>query len=84
MIFTYPRSEYDLIIHLRIVLQTLKERQLFVKLRKCEFCLTLISFLGHIVSSNGIEVDSKNMNVVKIRPRPLSSSDIVIFIGLVS
>ena len=35
--------------HLKIVLQILREKQLFAKLSKCNFLLKEVSFLGHIV-----------------------------------
>ena len=40
--------------HLRVVLETLRKEQLYAKLRKCEFWLNEVSFLGHIVSKEGI------------------------------
>ena len=49
---------------------------------KCEFWLRYVAFLGHIVSSKGIEVGHKKMDVVKSRPRPLTSSDIRYFLHL--
>ena len=56
-ILIYSRSDKEHASHLRVVLQTLKGLQLFDKLRKCEFCFKSISFLGHIVSNEGIQVD---------------------------
>ena len=58
-IFIYTNSEYDHIIHLRIVLQVLKDHQLFPKFIKCEYWQRSIVFLGHVVSSVGIEFDLK-------------------------
>ena len=43
--------------HLRIVLETLREKKLYAKLSKCDFWLKKVSFLGHIVSAEGIRVD---------------------------
>ncbi|WMV33187.1 hypothetical protein MTR67_026572 [Solanum verrucosum] len=40
--------------HLRIVLQILKDKELFAKFSKCEFWLKSVAFIGHI-SSKGIE-----------------------------
>ena len=37
--------------HLRIVLETLREKKLYAKLSKCDFWLKKVSFLGHIVSA---------------------------------
>ena len=43
--------------HLRIVLQILREGKLFAKLKKCEFWLNQVVFLGHVISRDGITVD---------------------------
>ena len=53
---------------IRVVLQILKEHQLFAKYRKCEFWLRSVTFLGHIISSEGIEVDPRKTKAVKIWP----------------
>ena len=56
-ILIYSRSEEEHASYLRVVLQTLKDRQLFAKFSKCEFWLQSIAFLGHIIYSEGIRVD---------------------------
>ena len=43
--------------HLRIVLQTLREKQLYAKLSKCQFWLDKVTFLGHVISTEGVSVD---------------------------
>jgi len=48
-ILVYSKSEEEHVEHLRIVLQVLKEKQLFAKLSKCEFWLREVSFLGHVI-----------------------------------
>ena len=50
-ILVYSKDAHEHEHHLRIVLQILRENQLFSKLSKCDFCL------GHIVSMEGIRVD---------------------------
>ena len=40
-----------------IVLQILKDKQLYAKLEKCEFWLIEIMFLGHMINQEGIAVD---------------------------
>ncbi|KAH0784229.1 hypothetical protein KY290_003827 [Solanum tuberosum] len=82
-ILIYSKSEDDHMNHLRIVLQALKDHQLYAKFSKCEFWLRSVAFLGHIVSSEGIEVDPKKTDAVKSWPRPLNPSDIRSFLGLV-
>ena len=48
-ILIYSKSEEDHEGHLRVVLQTLREHQLYAKFSKCEFWLTEVRFLGHLV-----------------------------------
>ena len=45
----YSKNESDHMGHLRVVLQVLKEHQLFAKYRKCEFWLWPMAFLGYIM-----------------------------------
>ena len=68
--------------HLRVVLQTLKEHQLYAKYSKYEFLLWKVKFLGHIISSEGVEVDTRKMKAVKNWPRPLTPTDIRSFLRL--
>ena len=53
--------------HLRVVLQFLKEHQLFAKYSKCQFWSRSVAFLGHIISSEGVEVDPRKTEAVKNR-----------------
>jgi hypothetical protein len=54
LIFSKNEEEHD--EHLRLVLQKLRETQLYTKLNKCEFWLKEVSFLGHIISEGGISI----------------------------
>jgi hypothetical protein len=80
MIFSKNEEEHD--EHLRLVLQKLRENQLYAKLSKCEFWLKEVSFLDHIISEGGISVDpSKVKSVLSWNP-PQNVSDIRSFLGL--
>ena len=81
-ILIYSRNEKEHASHLRIVLQTLKDHQKFAKFSKYEFWLQSIAFIGNIVSSEGIRVDSQKVEAVKQWPRPTSATDIRSFLGL--
>ncbi|XP_073298486.1 uncharacterized protein [Primulina huaijiensis] len=61
--------------HLRIVLQQLRDNQLYAKFKKCEFWLEQVAFLGHIVSKEGIAVDSAKIEAVKKWPIPLTVAE---------
>jgi hypothetical protein len=43
--------------HLRLVLEKLRSNQLYAKFNMCEFCLTEVAFLGHVISVGGVSVD---------------------------
>ena len=68
--------------NLRMVLQVFKEHQLFAKCNKFMSWLTLVAFLGHIISSEGIEVNPKKTEAVKNWPRPLTPTNIQSFFGI--
>ena len=63
-ILVYSKDQESHDTHLRVVLETLRKEQLYVKLSKCEFWMNEVSFLGHIVSEEGIRVDPKKIEVV--------------------
>jgi hypothetical protein len=56
-IIIYSKSKEEHEHHLRLVLQVLREQQLYAKLSKCSFYQKQIHYLGHIISKNGIVVD---------------------------
>jgi len=58
-ILIYSKNEEEHAQHLCIVLQTLREHQLYAKLKKCEFWLEEVVFLGHVVSQEGTKVDKR-------------------------
>ncbi|XP_075516224.1 uncharacterized protein LOC142551066 [Primulina tabacum] len=68
--------------HLRVVLQLLREKRLYAKLKKCEFWLEQISFLGHVVSKDGIAVDPVKIEAVQKWPIPTTVSEVRSFLGL--
>jgi hypothetical protein len=81
LIFSKNEEEHD--EHLHLVLQKLKENQLYTKLNKCEFWLKEVSFLGHIISEGGISVDPSKVKDVLSWNTPQNVSDIRSFLGLV-
>ena len=63
-ILIYSQSEWEHEYHLRIVLQLLRDHQLYAKFSKCEFWLTEVRFLGHVVSTSGVSVDPEKVEAV--------------------
>ena len=62
LVYSKTREEHEQ--HLRIVLQTLREHQLFAKFSKCEFWLEKVAFLGHIISKDGLTIDPAKVEAV--------------------
>ena len=81
-ILVYSRDEQEHEQHLKIVLQTLREKKLYAKLRKYDFWLKEVSFLGHIVSAEGIRVDPAKIEVVVNWKPPRSVTEVRSFLGL--
>ena len=63
-ILIYSQSEREHEYHLRIVLQLLRDHQLYAKFSKCEFWLSEVRFLGHVVSTSGVSVDPEKVEAV--------------------
>ena len=65
------------------MLQTLRERQLYAKLSKCQFWLDRVAFLGHVILAEGVSVDPQKIEVV-VCWKPLKNvSEVKSFLGLV-
>ncbi|XP_015075331.1 uncharacterized protein LOC107019315 [Solanum pennellii] len=81
-ILIYSRTKEEHEHHLRIVLGILKEKKLYAKFSKCEFWLSSVSFLGHVVSKEGIMVDPKKIEAIRGWVRPTLVTEIRSFLGL--
>ena len=68
---------------MRVVLQVLRDHQLYAKFSKCEFWLTKVKFLGHVVSASSVSVDPKKVEAVMSWERPKSVFEIRSFLGFV-
>ena len=80
LVYSKDREDHD--THLLVVLETLRKEHLYAKLSKCEFWLREVSFLGHIVSEEGIRVDPKKIEVI-IEWKPLRNvTEVRSFLGL--
>jgi len=68
--------------HLAIVLDCLRQHQLFTKLSKCSFGQHKLEYLGHIVSDQGVEMDPSKVQVVQDWPCPTTVTQLKAFLGL--
>lgn len=81
-ILVYSPSEEDHKEHLRLTLQTLRDKELYAKFKKCEFWLKSVAFLGHIISELGISVDPKKIEAIMDWPQPKTVTEVRSFLGL--
>jgi len=54
----------------------------YAKLKKCEFWLEEVVFLGHVVSKEGIKADPQKITTILGWPRPANVTEVRSFLGL--
>ncbi|KAK1651136.1 hypothetical protein QYE76_068941 [Lolium multiflorum] len=81
-ILIYSKTEEEHEQHLEMVLETLREHQLYAKFSKCEFWLKEVGFLGHILSAGGIAVDPSKIKTVAEWKAPTTQTEVRAFLGL--
>ncbi|GJT43637.1 putative reverse transcriptase domain-containing protein [Tanacetum coccineum] len=68
--------------HLKQILELLKKEELYAKFSKCEFWISKVQFLGHVIDSEGIHVDPAKIEAIKDWTSPKSPTEIRQFLGL--
>ena len=63
LIYSKNREEHEQ--HLRLILELLRNEQLYAKLSKCNFWIREVQFLGHVVNKAGIHVDPAKIDAIK-------------------
>jgi len=81
-ILIYSRTREEHADHLRVVLNVLREHQLYGKLSKCVFWLEEVQFLGHVISAEGIAVDPAKIETMLNWERPKTVTEVRSFLGL--
>ncbi|KAJ9536696.1 hypothetical protein OSB04_un000081 [Centaurea solstitialis] len=83
-ILVYSRDKVEHAFHLRRLFEKLREQKLFGKLEKCAFMVPNISFLGYIVSNQGVKVDPEKVHAISSWLTPNNMHDVRSFHGLAS
>jgi len=81
-ILIYSRSLEEHLEHLRAVFTALRDARLFGNLGKCTFCPDRVSFLGYVVTPQGIEVDKAKIEAIESWPQPKTVTQVRSFLGL--
>lgn len=80
-ILVYSKSRKEHLQHLRLVMNRLREQQLFAKKSKCHFFMESVNFLGHTIDADGIHVDNSKVKAMVDWPEPKKPVDMQSFLG---
>ncbi|GJW44525.1 putative reverse transcriptase domain-containing protein [Tanacetum coccineum] len=68
--------------HLKIILELLKNEQLYAKFSKCDFWLESVQFLGHVIDNKGVHVDPAKVEAIRNWSAPTTPKEVRQFLGL--
>ena len=83
-IIVFSRTFEAHMTHLSEVLSRLARVNLKVKLAKCSFCRHQVRYLGHLVTREGIRVDTEKTDIVLKARAPTNRKELRSFLGLVN
>nr|GEV00810.1 reverse transcriptase domain-containing protein [Tanacetum cinerariifolium] len=75
-ILIYSRSKKEHANYLRIILELLKKEKLYAKFSKCDFWISIVKFLRHVIDSQRIHVDPAKIEAVKNWASPTTPTEI--------
>ena len=80
-ILIYNRTWEEHLQHIEAILRKL-EQQFYAKLSKCEFGLTEMLYLGHIIGVDGVRVHEENIRAIRDWPKPKNVTELQGFVGI--
>lgn len=81
-ILVYSPTWQQHLDHLRLVFSTLRQHQFFLKQKKCVFGKQSLTYLGHIISSEGVATDPLKTDAMLRWPQPTTVTALRGFLGL--
>ncbi|GJX55375.1 putative reverse transcriptase domain-containing protein [Tanacetum coccineum] len=81
-ILIYSCNKEEHAVHLRIILELLRKEKLYAKFSKCDFWISIVQFLRHLIDSQGLHVDPAKIKAVKNWASPITPIEIPQFLGL--
>lgn len=70
--------------HLRIIFQRLRENNLAINLAKCEFGKSQLTFLGHLLTTAGIQPLPEKVAAIRDFPKPTVAKELKSFIAMIN
>ncbi|MBW0574821.1 hypothetical protein O181_114536 [Austropuccinia psidii MF-1] len=80
-IMVFSSSEEEHVKHVTSILQQLRENSLFAKASKCVFHASSVEYLGYVVSSEGLKMDSSEVQQILNWPQPRNIKALQSFLG---
>jgi hypothetical protein len=80
-ILVFSKSKAEHLAHLKEVLQLLGAHNYYLKRKKCHFMKTEVTFLGHVISDKGLQVDPTKLDVIRKWKRPEDKGEIRSLLG---
>lgn len=81
-IVVYSKGENEHLLHLNQVFRCLHQAGLTLNLKKCNMMQRTLTFLGHVISGEGIKTDAAKIASVSQFPMPQFLKDVQHFLGL--
>lgn len=81
-ILIFSRNLTEHLEHIKLVLDLLREHQLFAKMSKCVFAAQKVEYLGHVISVDGVATDPQKISAIAEWPVPENITKLRSFLGL--
>eukprot|EP01125_Pyxidicula_operculata_P009163 TRINITY_DN3033_c0_g1_i3.p1 TRINITY_DN3033_c0_g1~~TRINITY_DN3033_c0_g1_i3.p1 ORF type:complete len:168 (-),score=10.72 TRINITY_DN3033_c0_g1_i3:95-598(-) len=82
-IIIFSKSLEEHLVHIKEVIDALEKAKLYLKFEKCEFGLSSIKILGHIIQAGKIKPDPEKVKAITNFPEPTSPSEVASFLGMI-
>ena len=83
-ILIFSRSLKEHLEHIKLVMELLRENQLYAKMSKCVFEVQQVEYLGHVISEKGVATDPQKISAIAEWPTPKNITKLRSFLGLAS
>jgi hypothetical protein len=81
-ILVFNQSLEDHVLHLKQVLQILRDNELTAKKSKCVFAVPQVEYLGHVIGAQGVSTVPNKVETIKNWPTPKIVTQLRSFLGL--
>ena len=80
-VIIYPKNPAQHVEHVRNILAVLRKHKLYAKVEKCEFNQPRMTFVGYMMSTDGIGMDPTKISAITEWPVPRSIKEVQSFLG---